>query len=431
MVPSTTTTGCFIVSGSVSSSASYKSDELVLTIASATSIPPVPEIIFCTFSSDARELMIIFTSATDYAGFDPQLSFQCSRVFQFTGAVYSTCHWITSSQVNAVLGVPYDSGFTAAVPLKVPQYLIQLYPGVLRAACSQALSKCASYPTASSFSPIIIKPPNRVIYPTVSLSFPSTFPACLKTVCFDASNSNGNFGRSWLSVEWSVDVNQSYYNVVGESSIVRINKALKLATTFTTDNPLCLSSALFDIQVPYIISLTVTNFLGSSGTHSKIFSLSNSSTEANVQILSPFLSTMTRNRGLLVAASATLSSCVTATNVNTFYEWRMYYDDLEFQVEVISTSLNYATFQLDPFTLLPDSKYTLELRVIFVYKYRDQLKKVMASDFIVINVLASGVSAIIFGPQIRSIGLNDSIYLDASESHSIDNPYKDALFYQW
>lgn len=429
--------GCFVISASVSPSNLYLSNELIVTIASHINIPPVPEIEYAKFTDDARELLIQLTSVSDYGRFDPLLPFQCSRVFVFVGGVYSTCYWMSPSRVRAVLGEPFDTSFTTTVNLKAPHYFIALNPNILRPACadSHSLVQCAEYPTSSNDRRITIEHPRRYVYPSVALLMSRIVSYCVEKICFDATNSEGHFGRPWLIVEWRLDINRSNFDFVDEIRLANINQAFKLVSTNTAYKPICLPLFMFDKEVYYTVYLTLTNFFGYNGTLSKTFFVSNTSraVAADVAILSPFSLTITRNQNLFIAASAKLSTCLSTTVVDINYTWKMYLDDIVFQQELSSKSLNPSIFSLGSYVLNPNSKYTLQVRVVILYEYEGQLLKENGMDFIIINVISSGISATITGSQIRTVGLNDEIFLDASGSHSIDYPYSDYsdIFFKW
>jgi hypothetical protein len=426
--------GCFVVSASVSPGNLYVSNEFTVTIAPLINIPPVPEIEYAKFTDDARELLIQLTSSTDYGRFDPLFPFQCSRVFVFVGGVYSNCYWVSPSRVRAVLGVPFDTSFTTAINLKAPRYSIALNPNILRPACadSHRLEQCAEYPTSDNELRVIIEYPRRYVYPSVSLSMPRIVSDCAKNICFDATNSGGHYGRPWLIIEWNIDVNRSYFAFVDANRLLSINQAIKLLSTKTSYERICLPLSMFDKGVDYTVSLTLTNVFGYNGTLSKTVFVSNTtkSVAADITIFSPFSLTVTRSQNLLIAASAKLSTCSSSKVLGINYIWKMYLNDIEFQQELFSVSLNPSIFSLGPYVLIPNSKYTLQARVVIEYEYEGNVLKEHGMDFIIINVISSGISATITGSQVRTVGLSDEIFLDASGSHSIDYPYSD-VFFQW
>lgn len=108
-----------------------------------------------------------------------------------------------------------------------------------------------------SGSSIIVEPPSEALIPILNLITPTHLGAC-NNLTVDLSTSSGNGGRSWSKIRWSV--------VATLGSTAAIVESLKAVYDITANIAIVPRSLLIDGI--YVITVTVTNFLGSSATAS-------------------------------------------------------------------------------------------------------------------------------------------------------------------
>lgn len=104
---------------------------------------------------------------------------------------------------------------------------------------------------------IVVEPPLEALVPIVNLITPTHLGAC-NNLTVDLSTSSGNGGRSWSKVHWRV--------VATLGSTTAIEEKLKSGYDVTANIAIVPRSLLIDGI--YVITVTVTNFLGSSATAS-------------------------------------------------------------------------------------------------------------------------------------------------------------------
>lgn len=108
-----------------------------------------------------------------------------------------------------------------------------------------------------SGSSVLVEPPLEGLMPILNLITPTHLGAC-NNLTVDLSTSSGNGGRSWSKIRWSV--------VATLGSTKGIEETLKAVYDVTANIAIVPRSLLIDGI--YVITVTVTNFLGSTATAS-------------------------------------------------------------------------------------------------------------------------------------------------------------------
>ena len=108
-----------------------------------------------------------------------------------------------------------------------------------------------------SGSSIIVQPPSEALVPIINMITPTHLGAC-NNLTVDLSTSSGNGGRSWSKIHWNV--------VATLGSTTAIVESLKKVYDISANIAIVPRALLIDGI--YVITVTVTNFLGSSATAS-------------------------------------------------------------------------------------------------------------------------------------------------------------------
>jgi REJ domain len=95
------------------------------------------------------------------------------------------------------------------------------------------------------------------------------------------------------------------------------------------------------------------------------------------------------------------------------YTWTAYIGEDE-DLSLVSTSKQYYSYKLDPYTLAVNGLYTFELTVL------DTVTLESSSNSVQVNVEPSDLVAVIRGGGTQAVLLGNSIILDASSSYDKD-----------
>jgi REJ domain len=126
------------------------------------------------------------------------------------------------------------------------------------------------------------------------------------------------------------------------------------------------------------------------------------------------LITSTTAAALTLNADAYVSLCMgNISRTGLEYTWTAYIGEDE-DLSLVSTSKQYYSYKLDPYTLAVNGLYTFELTVL------DTVTLESSSNSVQVNVEPSDLVAVIRGGGTQAVLLGNSIILDASSSYDKD-----------
>lgn len=126
------------------------------------------------------------------------------------------------------------------------------------------------------------------------------------------------------------------------------------------------------------------------------------------------LVTSTTAAALTLNADAYVSKCtgnISRTGLN--YTWTAYASGVQ-DLALVSTSKQYYSYKLDPYSLAVHTLYTFSLTVL------DTVSLESSSNRVQVNIVPSELVAIIRGGGTQAVLLGNSITLDASSSYDKD-----------
>ena len=264
--PAEKSQGCYIVRASVQGPDSFLSDFFWLTILPWSSFPPAPNLKDAVFSGDGLKIIVTFDRTTNRfqgrGNFAVTQEFSCSVLFQFDSSKSSICLW-TSPQVVEIS----KSNVLPGRPLTI-------VANVLRVACTAtSLLSCDEMPYSDPLNNrITIRRPDASVtfIPVLALSTARKVVSC-SDIVIDSSGSIGQGGKPWLLVQWQVvAVSTLTVSPLTNSAFSAAANMTKLLNTNfqSTDDVITLPNRIIVPGVTYSITLTLTNFLGSSATSS-------------------------------------------------------------------------------------------------------------------------------------------------------------------
>jgi hypothetical protein len=420
--------GCYNLTW-ISNSAIYNSTSAVgIKILSASTPPSPPLLVSAMFSDSASQLLIGFDSSTNRAKsvVNPTTVFKCTQLFEFDGAWASTCLWQTASLVVAtLLGNSTHPLRIAPSSVSSTVYSVFLRPNVLTALCPSGL-RCA-FAAAQS---VTVSTAAKPIVPTVSLSTSAVIGAC-DSVSLDPTQSSGQAGRDWLSVSWTVSGSSAVSAAV--SNFTAIENLLNTQYAFT-NKVVTVSNNFLTPGYLYTFTLTLTNFLGEYATQSASVTMSATKFVAQVRITGPMTVSTFRSSSLALYSLTTMPACADTTtgsagssSTSLLTIWKLYREGV-LQNGVVSTSSDPAIYRLPGYKLDARVGYVIQVSITAAQIQGSTTSTSTAAASVVIRVGSQGVTAVIKGGSVRTVGLANSVAIDASGSYDIDYPIvNDAL----
>lgn len=316
---------------------------LAVTVLSASSPQNAPSFVKAQLSDSGAMMMLVFNTATDLGGLNLTGAWKCSELFEFTRAESTSCQWINASAVQAsstwlVLGDP-----------------IRLLGGIVRARCltsstasASASSSCREDKTTAVTSWPLLAPLNPLV-PIVILSVPGV--VSVEDVLFiDASASQGHGGRKWMNVVWSVqeaDENDDVaYNLLDYLTVSGdVTRRIKVPQHILSPGKIT-------------ISLTLTNFVGLTGTAVKVISITADCYAPQVQITGLSSIVVRASDSVSLFGPGYLPSC--AVNGTLRYTWRMNTAGRDWW-QVTSLSSDPRKFVMPPYSLNMSTSYKIRV----------------------------------------------------------------------
>ena len=372
------------------------------TVLTTDTLPSIPQILYVRFSNDGTSVNVIFDSETN-KGDITTATFDCSRMFLFSGVATSTCSWISPSSIQILLGssatlYPGNSIFTFN---SISNIMIQ-------SKCFFTKSKCLNYLPMVNVTMPILKPLIPV-KPKIGISAPLIIGNCDNYV-LDLSSSTGNCGRTFSNISFSVSTNGNVSEAMDAERI--------LNNLFQISPPTSIPSGTFPEGLNNI-QIKLCNFLGVC---------SQASTQLNVLTNSAPIVTISGKATisqeslapLILYGDATMTICskkISSTKKNLQYTWKILKNNHQVW-NITSKSKRKNVFSLKPYALLPNNLYTFQLIVI------DSKSSQSSMQSVNVNVIDSNIVAIIDGGEERTAQLGETFVLDASRSYDMNTGKK-------
>ena len=421
---------------------------VAVEILAAAAVPPAPTMTRSQFSSTGASAYIYFDSLTNRAGLQ-SVSWNCAEVFQFVSAATSVCSWLNNSAVQVIFDYSSSTSTTSsstsstsssnfgrggtARSLQSAEVLqvgdpIALVPSVIRAACPNGFtaSTCASTFDSSPAQSVTAAAPANPVVPSVVISVPSVTVGSCSNVSVDASQSTGSGGRDWEAAVWVVSASQQ-----DASSILRVQSIFDAGGTSQTQQYEIPSDLLVSGAI-YSLSLSLTNFLGKSGSSSATFAITTDNPNTPlVRIIGPKTLRIKASQILVVHSSASRASCAEDSSSALQFTWRLRNEgnqDEDFY-RVASTSSNPTILKLAPYTLRAGQVY--EAQVTVTASATASHPAAESSAAVEVFVESGDLVAFIAGGSRMLIPIEDTLTLDASGSYDADTGINEGLTFLW
>ena len=391
--------------------------ELVETVSTA----PLPVISSAEFDSTGQRMDVFFETPTDSAmGVTAGASvWKCDLVLAFTGASRASCRWATSSQIVVVLNY-----FSVADENLVVGEPVALLGGVLNGICY--VDVCAD--AFAALSSVNATTTTNFIQPTATIKVPAKIGNC-ESLTVDPTQSTGNAGRAWASVEWTVsaadgsdtsEIQAVFAGYTNTSSVITINASLLSQTTYTVS--LGLTNFLQDPALPVLFTAVQTVVVEEE---SSLF----------VQISGASYETRVLSRSLSRTASSLLAVCldgvITTVTPSVSYIWTVFevsaINNFN-KMALVSSSSNPNVFQAASYTFDLDTTYQIIASATAAWGN----STITESASFQVFFKRGEVVALINGHSASSVQtpVNTVLLLDAGGSSDLDD-LGATLSYQW
>eukprot|EP01040_Poterioochromonas_malhamensis_P013812 gene13813-15231_t len=405
-----TTIGCYLLTLSSKSGASYQALNMSVTVRNVRGNPPTPTVLSARMADTGSFLTVLFDSGTDQAAskiMNYQITFNCSLLLTNSLSASSSCFWTNTTALTMTL----PSKASTTVLSRLIGSSITVKGGVVRAACvSTTVCSSYSYMTAKS---VTIQAPVNPSPPTVMLSSKSEISPC-DDITLDPTLSVGGSVVSWRVkgadglTSQNLSLVESYLNSYGKSTLTTVTIPRRLLVPART----------------YYFTLLLTNWLSVTAGSTVTVTIA-----ATTQLF-PQISSI-GSKGLYYASDSiflfgdvSFSSCVgSGKNLTLSYMWQVF-SGSTYLSQIQTTSLDPRYFRSSPYTFSASMVYTIQL-VVKVVGLNAQ-----GSVSTNIQIVPQGVSATIAGGKSRVISILDTVVLDASSSIDKDSP-SSALQYTW
>jgi hypothetical protein len=362
----------------------------------------IPLLTNATFASDGQSFFVKFAVQCT----TPKLNedFACDKFFHFPCANVSTCHWVNSKTLQAMM--PLNDGCA------VPADKFQISDKTDNPLCSCSPAKTCNK-VDLSLRQVTIKSSETPTVPTVILSLPSVLPSC-SGLNFDLTNSFGSLGRSWWRVNVTVATRSVGYDVSGLQRTIQSHFNVKHPRLTP---PLKVSSSYLKANTLVNFTATICNFLG--GCNMKQFTTKVVESFIPTATIVNQLSTIVRSQPFLLLSAIQKSACNTSLNVNDLqYIWTVFRLSKTvpgtkiLESAIKSSSKDPSRFALNPYSLQSNQSYVINL----LTKYLDS----SSTTSVQIDVKIGPVRAIIQGNSQQTMRVGEEQNLDGSQSYDED-----------
>ena len=359
------------------------------------SSPKAPSLVGVRFSSTGSYLSVLFNSATD-SGLISSSSFPCSILFSFPGVSQALCNWDSAFSVVVKTG-------SGAVVLPGDVFILLGQNGTvpIRAYCQPTVSSvlCAGYSQAQYVSTLVAAP-LFATQPIVSISAPSVIGR-FDAYVLDYSTSQNAGGRSFKSTfvvrsDMNISKVQYFYN--------RLYKAIP---------PTAVPAGTFLPGSVNNIVVTLCNFLGKCGQSSQTLIVT-SSVAPIVSIAGSSSIVTTTAAGLTLNGNGQSGN---KSSASLTFLWSAYENGAQ-KFNIISTSKQYFSYKLSPYTLKTGSLYSFVLTVF------DPTTLLSSTKAVSVSVMPGVIVARLSGGKMITMSEGSNTTLDASASYDTDQPGK-------
>eukprot|EP01042_Synura_sphagnicola_P028603 gene28603-36889_t len=369
------------------------------------------------FSENGLQFFVLYSAATNLAGKSFRQTWSCSQLFSFSNVANATCVLLNYTAVS----MQYPSSVMAGVNAGEN---ITMLSGLLRAYCYDN-STCANYTTAAQQS-VAVKVPAVSVVPSVILNFPAYLGSCSSdNFTMNAWQSTGHGGRFWRRVKWSIyreGWDQTSAKAVQTYLQARYNSTASLQASIVVPRSYLLVGK-------YTISLTLTNFLGSSSTGSKVLQVTADESPPLVSLAGSSVVQLKAAQAFSAYSSVEYSACLLSSkaSLSTVYAWTLRFDNGSAVPNAVSSSRVVSVYSLPKNTLAASTAYSLTL-VVSLYQNGSFVGNATAAQSI--EVRSGSVRAVLDGGSVRTVPSNSNITLSASKSYDEDSA-TEALSFAW
>lgn len=375
---------------------------------------PAPVISQVIFSDSGLYLFVVFNTATNEGGLGEIESWDCSRFFSVSTSISeSTCIWRNTTTVRINL---------SSTSTVMPGDTLTLFDNKLTASCA-SLFDPADCPlltnnTAQTVSILAARTP-AVPVPIVTVS--GNVNPC-SSFRIDPTLSTGNAGREWTSVSWNVTSTSGS----AVNSVEFLRDLLVEQSGFSTSATVVIPRGSMTFAT-YIVSLTLTNYLGTTRTRTISFFYGGAITTPSVSILGSNNVDIYPSNALSLAATASISSCIIDSTLN--FTWSIQRVDKKASA-VSYSARNPRVLTLSAYSLSPGISYTVRVLATATPAGSSSFLPSSASSVVTVNVLQGSVVAVIAGGSVGFISRDHS--LDCSDSYDENvHPDSQRLSYHW
>lgn len=353
--------------------------------------PTAPSLVGVKFSSTGSYLSVLFDSPTD-SGLISSSSFPCGIIFSFPGVGQALCNWDSSASVVVKTG----SG-AVVVPGDIFILLGQNGTVAIRAFCLPSVSSalCAGYKQAQYVS-TTIQAPFITAQPVVSISAPSIISR-FDSYVLDFSSSQNSGGRPFKS---TIVVHSDFNSSKVQYFFNRVYRAFP---------PTAVPAGTFGAGSVNNVVVTLCNFLGKCGQSSQTLIVT-SSPQPIVSIAGSSSLVVTTAAGLTLNGNGKSGN---RSSTGLTFLWAAYENGAQ-KFNIISTSKQYYSYKLNPYTLKPGSLYAFILTVL------DPVSLLSSTKSVTVNVVPGVIVAQLSGGKIITLSEGSNTTLDASGSFDTD-----------
>eukprot|EP00597_Dinobryon_sp_UTEXLB2267_P015729 CAMPEP_0170109554 /NCGR_PEP_ID=MMETSP0020_2-20130122/7278_1 /TAXON_ID=98059 /ORGANISM="Dinobryon sp., Strain UTEXLB2267" /LENGTH=2286 /DNA_ID=CAMNT_0010334573 /DNA_START=4168 /DNA_END=11025 /DNA_ORIENTATION=+ len=317
------------------------------------------------------------------------------------------CQWIDDLSFYLYPDVQKIS----ALDLTVGSTISILKNTTLRAKCVWS-QDCTNLEAVAAQNVTVMMNPTNQLSPSVVISSPSTIDDCSSLV-LDATASVGSAGRKWSSVTM---------NAVDSKSRQITDIQIFLNKNFSPYIPCTVPAEILNRNSTYSFTLTLCNYLKLCATSIRIVkvvdnSYLNGCMLPNVRIIGQEYRTLLSSHGVKIRALAYIQTCYGKKSYSYLnYTWSMFTNRWNNSqlLAISSVSRDSSVFKLSPYTLTPGYFYTLVVNVT------NSISLLSSVSVVYLNVVKSGLVAVLKGNTHRDANVGVNVTLDASESRDND-----------
>jgi hypothetical protein len=362
----------------------------------------IPLLSNATFAADGWSFLVKFNLQCT----TPKLNedFVCDKFFHFPCANVSTCHWLNSMALQAV--VPSND------ECAVPGDNFQISDETDNPLCSCSPAKVCNK-VDISLRQVAIKSAETLAAPSVIFSLPRVLPSC-SGLNFDLSNSFGSLGRSWSRVNVTVVATSVGFDVSALQRTIQSHFNVKYPQLTP---PLKVSSSFLKANTQMNFTATICNFLGGCNTNQFTMKVVEGFIPT-ATIVNP-LTTIVRSQPLLLLSSIQKTACNTTLNVNDLrYIWTVFRRSKTVPgtkilgSTITSSSKDPSRFALNPYSLQSNQSYIINL----LTKYLNS----SSTTSVQMDIKIGNIRAIIQGNSQQAMRVGEIQNLDGSQSYDED-----------